>query len=154
MTISSFIDKFITNPTSVEKGYLAQHQLFDQIPDLQKDIIIPEYCCLGDKEEVDVNAWFGPCGTISPLHQDPKHNFLAQVVGQKYIKLYSTKHSANVYPHEGHLMFNTSQVDVEKPDYTSFPLFKDTPHLECILREGEMLYIPPKYWHYGPFLRC
>jgi hypothetical protein len=59
--------------------YLAQHQLFEQIPALAADILTPDYCMLGSKGVSSVNAWFGPAGTVTPLHQDPEHNLLAQV---------------------------------------------------------------------------
>lgn len=55
-----------------------------KIPELLEDIREPEYCCFTDNEDAesegtDINAWFGPAGTVSPLHYDPKHNLLAQV---------------------------------------------------------------------------
>nr|XP_009665265.1 PREDICTED: lysine-specific demethylase 8 [Struthio camelus australis] len=148
MTVSDFINQYIVNENSV--GYLAQHQLFDQIPELKQDISIPDYCCLGEGEEDDItiNAWFGPEGTISPLHQDPQQNFLAQVFGRKYIRLYSPQDSENLYPHESHLLHNTSQVDVEDPDLIKFPNFRNAASQSCILMPGQVLFIPVKYWHY------
>ncbi|XP_032098895.1 bifunctional peptidase and arginyl-hydroxylase JMJD5 [Sapajus apella] len=149
MTVNEFISKYIVNePRDV--GYLAQHQLFDQIPELKQDINIPDYCSLGsgEEEEITINAWFGPQGTVSPLHQDPQHNFLVQVMGRKYIRLYSPQESEALYPHDTHLLHNTSQVDVENPDLEKFPKFAKAPFVSCILSPGEVLFIPVKHWHY------
>lgn len=79
------------------KAYLAQHQLFDQIPALRRDILTPDYCALLLEDEEDdrdagsvaTNAWFGPSGTVSPLHNDPFHNLLAQVVGTKRVSVFT-----------------------------------------------------------------
>src|SRR4051794_32817673 len=83
-------------------------------------------------------------GTISPAHHDPYHNLLSQGVGYKYVRLYAPKHNDALYPHQDKLLHNTSQVDVENPNTTEFPLFATAPYQECVLEPGEMLYIPPK----------
>ncbi|XP_074512128.1 lysine-specific demethylase 8 isoform X2 [Sebastes fasciatus] len=151
LTVNEFIDRYILNKDGVKGlGYLAQHQLFDQIPELKEDIRPPDYCCLGegDEEDITVNAWFGPGGTVSPLHQDPQQNFLAQVVGSKYIRLYSPEDTDKLYPHQSQLLHNTSQVEVENPDAERFPEFADAPYLECVLHPGDVLFIPVQHWHY------
>ncbi len=187
--------------------------MLPQIPELKEDIRLPDYCCLGegDEDDITVNAWFGPGGTVSPLHQDPQQNFLAQVtitrllyessqhqrsvtwpqcvyhmgfppvhihqvVGRKYIRLYSPEDTDKLYPHQSQLLHNTSQVgltvhrdntswackymqyfqfltpsmqvEVENPDTERFPEFAKAPYLECVLEPGEVLFIPVRHWHY------
>ncbi|RFU24945.1 hypothetical protein B7463_g11392, partial [Scytalidium lignicola] len=177
-------DYVLVDPSSPKAtmGYLAQHNLFTQLPVLRNDICIPDYCWadappphyssplaehhakLPKLEEPLLNAWFGPGGTISPLHTDPYHNILAQVVGRKYVRLYPPAASNNVYPRgieEGGInMQNTSEVDVgvlegwdsseteQSAAHERFPLFSEAKFIDCILEEGECLYIPLGWWHY------
>jgi lysine-specific demethylase 8 len=69
-------------------------------------------------------------------------------VGRKYVRLYSPAHSAALYPHAGGLHTNTSRVDAEAPDGGAFPLFARAPFVEAVLEPGDMLYLPPRWWHF------
>lgn len=132
--------------------YLAQHNLFDQIPQLRQDIIVPEYCCVSNMTDVevqpDIKAWLGPKGTVSPMHHDPKHNLLCQVFGHKRIILAAPDDTANLYAHENDMLANTSLIDAEHIDFEKFPLAANVKFYTLTLYKGEMLYIPPKWWHY------
>ncbi|CAK1552886.1 unnamed protein product [Leptosia nina] len=131
------------------KGYLAQYALFEQIPELKKDIIEPEYCSFSETDEpVNVMAWFGPKGTVSPLHHDPTKNLLTQVVGEKRIYLFSPSDSEYLYPHESDLLDNTARVDPRNPKLGEFPNYTSAKPYYCVLKPGQMLYIPPKWWHF------
>jgi lysine-specific demethylase 8 len=75
---------------------------------------------------VHVNAWFGPRSTVSPLHYDPYHNLLCQVVGYKYIRLVAAEHTPRLYrrPPPRH---NNSFVDLDAADHSAHPRFGGTP---------------------------
>lgn len=70
-------------------------------------------------------------------------------MGEKYVRLYDEKYSASLYPHEGNILKNTSQIDdLENLDETKYPKAAQVPYWEGVLRAGQMLYIPPRCWHY------
>lgn len=62
--------------------YLAQHTLLTQFPALRSDIMVPDYAYAslpspstfsayrppGNDEQLVINAWLGPKGTVSPAH--------------------------------------------------------------------------------------
>ncbi|KAG0718074.1 JmjC domain-containing protein 5 [Chionoecetes opilio] len=163
MTLDEYFTQYVTccgnegRPT----GYLAQHHLLDQVPQLMEDIVVPDYCHLG-QQPPRINAWVGPRGTVSPLHHDPDHNILVQaslsqrytilsdctkVVGYKYIRLYAEDQSRLLYAHPDPLLGNTSQADVEGPA-EAWPLLQKAEYQDLVLGPGEALYIPPRCWHY------
>ncbi|KAI0998315.1 hypothetical protein K3495_g9880 [Podosphaera aphanis] len=184
ITFKEFLENHIQPPRfgTTKTGYLAQHNLFSQIPKLRNDVAIPDYCfasappphsssqlAIGNLkgprlEQPLLNAWFGPAGTITPLHTDPYHNIIAQVVGKKYFRLYSPQESEKLYPrgveYGGIDMQNTSAMDIsllarlegskEEQDeaHKMFPLFKEARYVDCVLESGECLYIPIGWWHY------
>ena len=180
----------------LQTGYLAQHDLLTQIPTLATDIRIPDYCYstpptpkppssnaensdeVSDSDTIMVNTWLGPAHTKTPLHTDPHHNILAQVVGRKYVRLYAPSESVRMYPRGwdgewGVDMGNTSCVDLEevmgfvgyegdgdgdgdggerqrrKIEFLErFPDFLEAEYVEGVLGEGECLFIPRGWWHY------
>ena len=84
----------------VTVAYLAQHQLFEQIPDLLADFDAPEVCdAFGGADRV--NAWIGTRGTVTPCHFDSYDNLLGQVAGFKFVRLYHEKDAPFMYRHAG-----------------------------------------------------
>ncbi|XP_017127682.1 bifunctional peptidase and arginyl-hydroxylase JMJD5 [Drosophila elegans] len=150
--IRDFLSRqFAGDKSNQEIEYLAQHELFSQIPALKKDISIPDYCSISNEEPpgtVDIKAWLGPAGTISPMHYDPKHNLLCQVFGCKRIILAAPSDTDNLYPHESEFLSNTSRIDAAHLDLDTYPLLEKVKFYELLLQPGDCLYMPPKWWHY------
>lgn len=149
MQFGEFLRKHVLQPTpETPVGYLAQTQLLQQVPQLMRDILIPDYCCLSDKESLPaINAWLGPAGTVSPLHTDPNDNIFVQLVGKKVILLHPSSENSKLYAVDG-LMNNTSAVDARAPDLNAFPLYADAKGYCVEVNEGDALFIPKGMWHF------
>jgi hypothetical protein len=111
MLLSSFIDEYLMpglakELSGVDEGksrriaYLAQHQLFEQIPELLGDFDNPAVCDVAGGVQ-RVNAWIGTAGTVTPCHFDSYDNLLGQVAGYKFVRLYSEDDSPFLYRHQG-----------------------------------------------------
>ncbi|KAG5913397.1 hypothetical protein E4U42_001217 [Claviceps africana] len=167
-----FLARHVVPDPSAEVAYLAQHDLFRQIPSLRHDVSIPDFCWAATRttspyvplDEPLLNAWFGPAGTITPLHTDGYHNLLVQVVGTKYVRLYAPW-TDGLRPRgveNGVDMSNTSALDLGVLEGWDDPpasvddedmrraraQLADAEYWECVLGEGDALLIPMGWWHY------
>ncbi|RCN33437.1 hypothetical protein ANCCAN_20737 [Ancylostoma caninum] len=132
-----------------EKGplYLAQHRLFNQVPQLCDDFSLPLYCDHCEFEDVDKNCWIGPGGTVSPLHTDPRENLFSQISGRKFFRMVSPDESDKVYAFKDGIITNTSQVDVLNPDLDKYPEFVKAKCWDGVVEGGDVLFIPKGWWH-------
>jgi len=103
----------------------------------------PEYLKADDSGD-GVYLWFGPKGTITPLHHDLMNIFMAQVQGRKQVKLVPPSELDLIYNH--HAVY--SMVDCAQPDYGRFPKFRDATVIDVELAPGEVLFLPVGWWHY------
>ncbi|KAF5387104.1 hypothetical protein D9615_001619 [Tricholomella constricta] len=156
--------------------YLAQHNLIQQFPSLRADIVVPDYVYAsmdppeftsykppGNDEQLVINMWLGPGGTISPAHTDPYYNLFVQVVGHKTVWLAPSQVTPSMYRYSSNedfqnfaanstepSMTNTSRVDVFSAQTEEFRDFWDgvvPKAMSAVLEPGDLLYIPPGWWH-------
>lgn len=119
------------------KNKATLRELWDDI------ILFPEY--LSDSDPTNRGFfWFGPAGTVTPLHHDLTNNFMAQVRGRKLVRLIAPYELANLY--------NTrhcySAVDLDHVDEERFPQFKDVRVIDVVIAPGDLLFLPVGWWHY------
>lgn len=145
MKLKDFINNYVLSE-SVEVGYLAQYDLFSHFTNLENDISSLDYLAVADAEPVK-HCWFGPGGTMSPLHHDRYENLFCQVAGYKRFIMFDR--TVDMYPHEHHLLHNTSQVDVESPHiYQKYPGLGEIPAWVAEVGPGDVLYVPLRWWHH------
>lgn len=146
LLLKDYIEKIVSNGMSNDYYMVANNNTLERegMKGLLDDIeIFPEYLDASDTKG-KMFFWFGPGGTVTPLHHDTSNIFLAQVLGSKKIRMISPNQTPLLYNYVG--VF--SKVDCENPDYENYPLFRNVNIIETVLEPGEVLFIPVGWWHH------
>lgn len=93
---------------------------------------------------------FGFDGTHYCLHHDQFNNMLVQVHGEKLLVMLNPLEEDLLYweTNPNHMHYTQSPVWPRDPDYEAYPLFKQAKGLQHLLKGGDVVYIPPFWWHY------
>ncbi|GKZ00957.1 hypothetical protein MPSEU_001047200 [Mayamaea pseudoterrestris] len=131
-------------------AYVAQHPLLNQITSLKDDLDMSP-SIIGPSGPTHVYLWIGTGGTRTPLHFDSYDNLFVQLVGAKYVRLYSANETSKLYVNKQcayGLQGNMSDVDCEREDFDKHPLAREAAFEEVLLLPGDALFIPARTWHY------
>lgn len=149
MTIADYID-YITIGNSNRHLYLANWFISDHpqlLEDYEEPIYFPNWLQrlprkLLKKYQLDNPELFiGHKDTSIGLHKDPNNGsaWLGMIKGRKQIVLFTPDQEEFLY---------SGKVNVFNPNLEKFPLYAKTNSIEIILEAGEILYIPPNWWHH------
>ncbi|CDG82039.1 cupin-like domain-containing protein [Janthinobacterium agaricidamnosum] len=139
-------------------GYITYASIFSELPELKAEIAplhedsgfprwMPRW--LRKKLVLRPGFWLGPKGMSSPMHFDRHENLNVQLHGSKRWVLFSPDQSANVYYGQGRdIPVIYSPVDMSAPDHERFPLLAGAERYDFVLQAGQVLYLPPGWWHY------
>lgn len=145
MTLSEYVDMVKASGVTNDHYVVARNHLFEKegLSELLADIdMFPQLLDSNDASG-KVSLWFGPAGTITPLHHDFWNILLAQVHGRKRVRLVPPTQLRLVY-----LRNNVySEVDCEAPDFDRHPLFARATVMDVTLHPGEVLFLPVGWWH-------
>lgn len=147
MSMNDYVDLIEQNPYSNNFYMTANNAKASQssLSELFKDI--GNFHNYTDHSQVFERSfiWFGPKGAFTPLHHDLTNNFLVQIYGRKKVTLIP----AMQVPHLYNDVAVFSQIaDPHQPHITEqFPDLKHCSKIECILNQGDSLFIPIGWWH-------
>ncbi|OJT08247.1 Lysine-specific demethylase 8 [Trametes pubescens] len=155
--------------------YLAQWRAGDEVPGLAETVQTPSLLApLLANHTVDLyqsSFFIGPATTITPLHYDPYYNLYNVYassdpnVHAKHFVLLPPDLSESLSRADGSVLRNTSPVDLHlrgdssgnafdvlidpstAPLRTREALSESGGALSCVLREGDTLFVPRKWWH-------
>jgi len=139
MTLRDYIKGYKDNV-----WYIVQ----DVFPHMLRDVGMPDVlkCDEFHKGMNMVVMWFSSGGTSSVLHNDEQENLLSIVQGTKHLLLFPPEEAPQLYVHEADRP-GLSPITQRSVDMKLFPKFSQATMANVTLHEGDLLYIPRKWWH-------
>ncbi len=122
-------------------------EILKEIPELQHDFEFPEIGLKFFKKLPTM--FFGGKGAKVQMHFDIDcaDIFLCHFGGKKKVMLFAPDQTPFMY-HVPYSFSSLYDIDYRVPDYEKYPALKYLNGYETTLHHGDVLYIPPGWWHY------
>ena len=143
--LASFVDQVLTGGLSNDYYMTANNEVLrrPEFAPLLDDIGTLPPCTDRSQLAARSSFWFGPAGTVTPLHHDTLMLFHTQVVGRKRWRFISPLEWPKLYNHNN--VF--SPIDLDAPDLHRYPALAGVKILEVIVEPGETVFLPLGWWH-------
>ncbi|MBF0263667.1 MAG: cupin-like domain-containing protein [Gammaproteobacteria bacterium] len=144
MSLAQYIDHISNGHNDLR---LFFYNFLTEIPALTEDFSYPD---IGLKFFKKLPVLFiGAAGTKVQMHFDIDWAdiFLCHFGGKKKVILFPPSQTKNMY-HVPYSFSSLYDINYEQPDFNKYPALRNLSGLETILEHGDILYIPPGYWHY------
>lgn len=127
-------------------SYMAVQNISKAFPEISCECEMPKYV---KKVHNGPFLWIAHQGHYEFCHFDPSEGMLMMIRGRKRVKLYSSSDLSKLYPNPLGSKGKTiqSRVNCEQPDVSKYPDFEQAQRYECVLEQGDMLFIPAFWWH-------
>jgi hypothetical protein len=145
MRMADYVEAVQNSGRTNDIYMVANNHVLDQpgLAPLWDDFVVPEIYLDPATAHGSTFFWFGPGGTVTPLHHDVINVLFVQVHGSKRIILIS--------PLETHHVYNEtavySSVNALDPDLETYPRFARATRHELVVGPGQALFIPVGWWH-------
>ena len=148
IALGEFIQRLEAEPQSNDYYLVARNFFFDNpaLQTLRKDLHPPpDIIDTDDDRRGVVKLWFGPKGTVTPLHYDEHSILFCQIYGRKHFKLIPPFDTPKLYVRQ-HFY---SAVDPAQPDVRRYPAFLQANVVDVFLEPGDILFLPVGWWHWA-----
>jgi len=143
--LGDFVDRVLAGGITNDYYMTANNEVLrrPEFAPLLADIgSLPSFCNRAELAQRS-SFWFGPAGTVTPLHHDTLMLLHTQVVGRKRWRFISPLDTPNLYNH-----FQVySPIDLDRPDLARFPRFAQVQVLEVVAEPGDTVFLPLAWWH-------
>ena len=159
--LAEVMDGVLASTTAKPGPYLHKVIIHQHMPDLLPDLA-PEniyafpgrYCSplmprRFRRPDGYLKLLIGGVGGKFPLmhyDSDNSHAMITEIYGDKEFVLFAPEDTPYIYPHADSL--STSQIDdLDHVDLKRFPEFPKATQYRVIIRPGESIFVPSRWWH-------